>query len=320
MLDYKSIYLLAGLILRVIGDTFVDITEVNCFLCGSTRVKRTRERRPVDFHIIRYFYKCLDCKGYSLWPKLENWEIQKLYSTNYIGDVGPESSLEYESDKARFAQLENFLREVNNPNQMCFLDYGCGASADTVIMAKALGFQSFGVEVVQETRTEAKKVSGCTIYSPEELASGQYRFDIVFMGDVLEHVSDPISLLKSVQENLNSDGTLIIQGPMEGALTLSNFLVAIKALLLFKRPGTFPPYHVSLATRISMIKMLATRGLRANQIEITEPYWPAPRLGSKDSLTSLSRFLLSIAKQLDIGIHKIRKSYGTRFFLKAKNL
>ena len=320
MLDLKSIYLLTGLVLRVIGETFVDIAEVDCFLCGSTSVKRTRDRRPVDFHVIRYFYKCLDCRGYSLWPKLENWEIQKLYSTNYIGDVGPESSLDYEPDKARFSKLEIFLRGASNPQQMYFLDYGCGASADTVIMAKALGFQSFGVEVAGETRTEAKLVSGCKIYSPKEIASEQHRFDIVFIGDVLEHVSDPISLLKSLQESLNNGGILIIQGPLEGALTLSNFLVAIKAQLLHKRPGTFPPYHVSLATRNSMVKMLRALGLYTNRIEITEPYWPAPRLGSRDSFTSLSKFLLSMAKLIDIGIHQISKSYGTRFFLISKSL
>jgi len=315
---YKIVYALVGLAFRVIGENFVDKVDVNCFLCGSIRVKRTRERRPVNFHIVRYFYKCLNCSGYSLWPKLENWEIQNLYSTNYIEDVGPDCALDDDSNKARFEKLEVFLKEVRDPIQKYFLDYGCGATADTVIMAKAMGFHSFGVEVAEKTRLEANRLSGCEIYSPAEMISGQHRFDIVFLGDVLEHVSDPISLLKSVHEKLNSGAMIIIQGPLEGALTISNFLVAIKARLMFKRPGNFPPYHVSLATSNSMVKMLGAQGLFVNQIEITEPYWPAPRLGSKDSFLSLSKFLLSLAKQLDIGIHKIRKSYGTRFFLVSK--
>jgi 2-polyprenyl-3-methyl-5-hydroxy-6-metoxy-1,4-benzoquinol methylase len=242
-----------------------------------------------------------------------------LYSTSYIENVSPESPLDYESDKERFVKLIDFLSTVANPNLKYFLDYGCGATADTVIIAKAIGFQSFGVEVSEKTRTEAKKVGMCEIFSPEELTSAQLRFDIVFMGDVLEHVSDPIALLKSVQKILNVNGTLIIQGPLEGALTISNFLVAIKAKLLFKRPSVFPPYHVSLATQNSVKKMLRTSGLYASRFEITEPYWPAPRIGTRKSFSSLSKFLLSLAKAVDIGIHKVNKIYGTRFFLIAQN-
>lgn len=319
MLDSVTSYLLALLVFKMIGETFVDAEVVNCFLCGSSRVKRTRERRPVDFHINRYFYKCTECKGYSLWPKLEDWEIQKLYSVNYIGDVGPASSVDYESDKARFAKLERYLRGISKPGEKQFLDFGCGASADTVILAKALGFQAFGAEVAEDTREQANLISGCEIFSPDEVNSGLHQFDIVFMGDVLEHVMDPILLLESAQKSLRPGGVLVIQGPLEGALTLSNFFVLLKARILFKHPSTFPPYHVSLARKRSITNMLGVRGLTIVDLQITEPYWPAPRLGSRGSLVSLSKFLLSLTKLIDIGIHKINKSYGTRFFLIAKS-
>lgn len=320
MLDFGSIYLLSRLVLRLIGATFVDINNVTCFMCGSAWVKRTRERLPVNYHVNRYFYKCKDCKGYSLWPKLENWEIQKLYSTNYIGDVAPTSSLDYESDKGRFAKLDLYLSNTIDPGEKLYLDFGCGASADTVILAKALGFQAFGVEVAEDTRKKANIVSSCTIYSPEEIASGQFRFDIVFMGDVLEHVMDPILLLQSLQKSLKPGGVLVMQGPLEGALTLSNFLVSLKARIFFKRPSTFPPYHVSLARKYSILKMLSVQGLTAVYMEITEPYWPAPRFGSRDSFVSPSKFLLSLTKLIDIGIHKIIAPYGTRFFLLANDI
>lgn len=306
-----------GLVLRVIGETFVDITNVNCFLCGSTRIKQTRDRRPVNYHVNRYFYKCRDCKALSLWPKLENWEIQKLYSANYIGDVAPGSSLDYESDRVRFTKLEHYLTRISDRGEKLYLDFGCGASANTLILAKALGFQAFGVEVAEDTRKQANLVSGCEIYSPEEIATDQHRFDIVFMGDVLEHVMDPILLLESAQNSLKSGGVLVIQGPLEGAVTLSNFFVSLKAQIFFRRPSTFPPYHVSLARRNSILKMLRVRDLTVVDMEITEPYWPAPRFGSKDSFVSPSKFLLSLTKLIDIGIHRINKSYGTRFFLLA---
>jgi SAM-dependent methyltransferase len=188
------------------------------------------------------------------------------------------------------------------------------------ILAKALGFQAFGVEVAEDTRKQANLVSGCEIYSPEEIATGQHRFDIVFMGDVLEHVMDPILLLESAQKSLKPGGVLVIQGPLEGAVTLSNFFVALKAQIFFKRPSTSPPYHVSLARKNSILRMLKVRGLTVINMEITEPFWPAPRMGSHDSLVSPSKFLLSLTKLIDIGIHKIYGSYGTRFFLLARDI
>ena len=298
----------------------MDTTEISCFFCGSTSVKRTRERRPVDFHMNRFFYKCKECKGFSLWPKLETWEVQSLYSTNYIGDVGPTSSCDYDDDKARFTKLKGYLEGIPNPGEKVFLDFGCGASADTVILAKAFGFQAFGAEVAADTREQAKLVSGCEIFSPEEINSGQYQFDVIFMGDVLEHVTDPILLLESAQKSLRPGGVLVIQGPLEGALTFSNFFLSLKARALFKRPSTFPPYHVSLASKNSIVNMLMAQGLTAIDMEITEPYWPAPRFGSRDSLVSVSKFLLSLTKLIDIGIHKIDGSFGTRFFLLATDI
>jgi hypothetical protein len=66
--------------------------------------------------------------------------------------------------------------------------------------------------------------------------------------------------------------------------------------------------------------MLGVRGLTIVDLQITEPYWPAPRLGSKDSFASPSKFLLSLTKLIDIGIHKVDGSYGTRFFLLATDI
>ena len=181
---------------KLINQTYT----ASCFLCGSNKVKKTKERRPVDFNIVRFYYKCQICQGYSLWPKLEKWEIERLYSANYIVDVNPDSQPDHESNMARFTYVKNFLASIQNPNDKSFLDYGCGASAEVVILAKNLFFQSFGVEVALETRVLAGKKSGCRIYSPQEIAEGQHQFDVVFLGDLLEHVSNPLEILASTKK------------------------------------------------------------------------------------------------------------------------
>lgn len=306
-----------GMDFRVTTDAISEQFGKTCFLCGSARVSKTRNRRPVNFHGVRYFYQCEECNGFSLWPILESWEIQSLYSTNYIKDVSPDSPVDPESNMTRFSRLNQFLLDVERRNEKKFLDFGCGASAEVVLLAKGLGFQSFGVEVASETRREANQASQCEIYSPEELATLHQKFDFVFLGDVLEHVSNPISILANVSEILSPKGILIVQGPLEGAPTLVNSLLAMKSKYLTKSPSTFPPYHVSLATQDSIMRMLKSQQLDLVQLEITEPLWPADKLGTKASMASLSRFLLSVAKLVDMTFHKFKNTHGTRFFLIA---
>lgn len=301
-------------------DIFSEKAEESCFLCGSTRVSKTLNRRPVDFFCVRHFYQCEECKGFSLWPKLEDWEIQSLYSTNYIKDVNPESSANPESNLTRFDSLARILPSIENYKDKKFLDYGCGASAEVVLLAKNFGYQSFGVEVASETRSQARQASGCEIYSPEELFSSHQEFDFVFLGDVLEHVCNPIAILAGVFEILGPGGTLVVQGPIEGAPTFANFLLAIKSRYLTKSPATFPPYHVSLATQSSITKMLKSQKINIVEIEISEPLWPAAKLGTKASLESFPQFLFSVAKFIDMTFHKFKKSHGTRFFLVATRL
>jgi SAM-dependent methyltransferase len=293
---------------KIVGDS------ISCFLCASGSVKIARGRRPIHFNSKRFFYRCRECKGYSLWPKLEDSEIEKLYSPSYIGDVKSEVESKTESDEIRFDNLRVFLGKFDNPQLLTFLDYGCGANAENVIFARGIGFSSFGIEVAAETRKEASLISGCEIFCPEDLRRIEHKFDVVFLGDVIEHVSNPIEVLTSISQVTKPNGFIVIQGPLEGTLSVSNILVLFKGFMLRGRPSLQPPYHVSLATTKSMKKLFSNAGYVKVQLQISEPLWPAPKIGSKDSFKSYSKLILSITKLLDVFIHKCFPSYGTRFF------
>ena len=197
----------------------------------------SRNRRAISFHRLHKYYKCSKCKSYSLFPKLENDEIKDLYSIKYIQDVNPEFNMNEQITVSRFLNLQEMLGKVENYKSKRFLDYGCGATAEVIVLASNLGYKAFGVEVEAGTRQEAHLKSNCQIFSPEEALASGAQFDIVFLGDVLEHLSNPLVVLNQTQTLLALNGFLIIQGPLEGAVTISNTLLSVKARLLSKSPS-----------------------------------------------------------------------------------
>jgi SAM-dependent methyltransferase len=252
-----------------------------------------------------------------LFPKLESHEIEDLYSKKYIGEVNLEFKVNDKVNVSRFSNLKESLEKIENSSSKNFLDYGCGATAEVIILASNLGFKAFGVEVEAGTRREAQLISNCQIFSPEEVRASGVQFDVIFLGDVLEHLSNPLEVLVYVESLLSPTGHLIIQGPLEGATTICNTLLSVKARLLSKYPSKFPPYHVSLATRDSIIKALNISGLTIQKFVVTEPVWPAPKFGSRSSFVSAAAMIFSLVKILDMAISKAFTHYGTRFFLIA---
>ena len=268
-----------------------DLSEKRaCYLCNSSSITVSRNRRSISFHKIHKYYRCSECKCYSLFPKLENHEIEDLYSTKYIENVNPEFNMNEQVTVSRFSHLQETLEKVDNSGSKSFLDYGCGATAEVIILASNLGFKAFGVEVEVEvevgTRQEAHIESNCQIFSPEAVLASGAQFDIIFLGDVLEHLCNPLAVLDQVQALLAPNSSLIIQGPLEGAMTISNTLLSVKARLFSKSPSKFPPYHVSLATKDSIVKALKINGLTIQKLAISEPLWPAPKLGSRSLFAS----------------------------------
>lgn len=290
-----------------------------CYLCNSQSLLISRSRRSISFHKLHTFYRCAECKSYSLFPKLGIHEIEDLYSIKYIADVNPEFNIDQQVAVSRFLNLQEALERVENRLCKSFLDYGCGATAEVIILASNLGFKAFGVEVEAGTRKEAKSKSKCQIFSPDEVLTSGAQFDVIFLGDVLEHLSNPLEVLDQVQTLVAPNGFLAIQGPLEGAMTFSNALLSVKARLLSKSPSHFPPYHVSLATKKSIVKALKINGLTIKKLMVSEPLWPAPKFGSKASFASATALIFSFAKILDIAISKVFTNYGTRFFLIAAN-
>jgi SAM-dependent methyltransferase len=233
--------------------------------------------------------------------------------------VNLHSTLEQSDDFARFEEFFEFLQiESTRASIQKVLDYGCGADAKVLRKCLQLGFSSAGVELDEATREAATFVSNAKVYSPESLFSSTDEFDLIFLGDVVEHLTSPMDLLTEIRKLLSKEGKVFVQGPLEGARTLSHLILQVKAAFMQNDPSTQPPYHVSLANFHSIRALLESSGFEIVSLKVVEIQWPAPVFLSSDSFRTLSSFVFSFTKLFDVVLGKILPNYGTRFYCVAK--
>ena len=261
------------------------------------------------------FAKCGDCHGFSLFPKLTYSQLSSLYSSDYVGNVDFESSNSEQIDNSKFALLEEFFQNLEEAKGKNFLDYGCGANPISFRYAKDNYLIPMGMELSQDVREIATKNTGVKMFSRDEIMSGDIKFDFVFLGDVLEHLIDPIIELESLKVIMSKKSLLIAQGPLQGAYTLTHSFVRIFAWLTQWRTTSYPPYHVSLASSRSMRQLFTNAGFQLEQLDIFEVDWPAPIFEEVKSNLSLRGLLLFLAKQIDKYIAQFNQSYGSRYFV-----
>lgn len=99
------------------------------------------------------------------------------------------------------------------PTPGCVLEVGCGDG----LMLNALkeqGWQPIGIERTAAMGEHARKHFGIQVYegNVQELPA-EFRFDLIILFQVLEHVADPLSLLVQCEQRLNDGGKIVIGVP-----------------------------------------------------------------------------------------------------------
>jgi SAM-dependent methyltransferase len=290
-----------------------------CYLCNSQNVKRSSRQREINFNGSTYtFHICQNCGSYSLFPKLDQASVAKLYSKEYSdisSNLHQDESISYIS---KFVDLRSYILSDIDSKRSSYLDYGCGYNPVTLEIASSMGLDYQGVEFSSDVVAQANLAFPGKVITVEEFKKDTKKFDYIFIGDVIEHLSDPIAVLADLSNRLSSHGVLIAQGPLQGALTVTHMLASIKSKLLSSGATNFPPYHVSLASRKGMRDVLKVSNLELLNIKISEPQWPAPTLTFVLRRPSIRAVTLLSCKLLDQAISKMVPNFGSHYFLVAQ--
>lgn len=289
-----------------------------CAFCSSEILSKKTALRGIFYNLPRRYRYCDECSGYTLLPKLTANELEDLYSDYYLDDYSGREVDRFEGDSGgykKYAYTRRYLSQRKSIGKT-FLDYGCGVDGHGLLLAKELGLQPTGLEVSSITREILRSSTNLPILAPEELFNSSFLFDYILLSDVLEHDGDPSKILQDVKWHLDVHGVLLIQGPLEGARTISNFVINLYNRITPNRVAYSKPYHVSLGNYMSYTELLNRNGFLIADSKISETWWPAPT--SVQNLGDFPKFAIQVcAKLLDFFLSRFIRNYGSRFWFVA---
>ena len=129
----------------------------------------------------------------------------EFYSAGYYAGLAPEP---------RFREVLAILGKIKGER---LLDIGCGDGAFTVLLKEALETkEAVGIELAPEaiTAIEEKGVKAYQLDIDEEpLPFDDAYFDVVYCGEIIEHLFNPGHLLQEVHRVLKPEGTCVVTTP-----------------------------------------------------------------------------------------------------------
>jgi 2-polyprenyl-3-methyl-5-hydroxy-6-metoxy-1,4-benzoquinol methylase len=231
-----------------------------CWICGSLDTapwKRRSIDRPVtadDLQITdtRYgltlaLWRCHAC-GFVFADRRELEALSHLYEALTDPDY-------IEGRRARAFQMQWLLDLVQRvkPEVQHLLDIGA-ASGLLVAEARRRGLAAIGVEPSRSLVAHAKRVHGVELlqgFFPHAALAG-HRFDAICLVDVIEHVTDPVQMLRDCAAHLTPGGVVVVVTPDVESMT---------ARLMGRRWWHFRLAHVGYFSRRSLGRAAAAARL-----------------------------------------------------------
>jgi 2-polyprenyl-3-methyl-5-hydroxy-6-metoxy-1,4-benzoquinol methylase len=169
------------------------------------------------------------------------------------------------SRDARSLQARELLRHVAKYRSSGrLLDVGAG-SGILVDAALKLGFEAEGIEPSGPLSGQAAERGLPVSHGILPSRSVRGLFDVITVVDVIEHVSDPIGLMRSVHEQLASDGIAVVVTPDVGSLM---------ARVLGRRWWHYRIAHIGYFNRDTLAHALRLAGFE--QVATMRPAWYFP--------------------------------------------
>jgi len=228
-----------------------------CPICGQRAARRWKEsdvRGPIvpdDLAITDRRYgttlELLECPcGFRFADPASLPDLDALYGA--LDDPAYE-----EGADARGAQLRALLARVLPcaPGAHSLLDVGA-ASGLLVAEARARGMAAVGVEPSESLAARARD-DGLEVHTgvlPMPALDGR-RFDVVTLVDVIEHVADPIALLRAARAHVEAEGVVLVVTPD---------IASVAARALGKRWWHLRLAHVGYFDRATLADALTRAG------------------------------------------------------------
>jgi rhamnosyltransferase len=241
------------------------LSRPNCKLCGGAGEVLYADLRDRLFSApgTWHFRRCGNEGCGLIWldPEASDEDIGRLYRGYYThgGSDGEQgmvrSSLRY-AFRSGWAGILSATRIMNERKRLEtlfvddlppgeLLEIGCGAG-NRLPLFSALGWRVTGQDIDAEAAAQAERARDVEIHvgPVEELAARGRRFDAIVMNHVIEHVPDPVGLLRTCLAMLRSGGTVTCVTPNADSWGHRAFGV--------NWMGLDPPRHLTLFTPVNL--------------------------------------------------------------------
>lgn len=200
-------------------------------------------------------------------------ELQRYYAEKYYQGAKGSYAHEYTQDELkyfrcrleqRFAALKAVHFQANNFGEGCFLDVGCGEGyamsyfREQGYTIKGFDFSSAGVESKNPGCLDALICGDLFDLLQSEISSGT-RHDVVWLQNVLEHVLDPVDLMKTLRNLVSPEGVAVITVPNDCSTIQKE---AIERGHIDRPFWVMPPDHLSYFDNRSLSNIACETGWR----------------------------------------------------------
>jgi len=285
------------------------LNELSCPLCGCLGAKPSwlgfTAYKSKEFEYV----ECLNCKSLYSNPMPDNGLLLNMYSEEYFKAPPSDCYIEKPGDTHR---VMSWLDIRERPG--VFLDYGCG-DGSLLSKAKSLGWEVIGVEFNENFAKTVEQKTGIKVLNRHSVQLiDEPIADIVYLGDVIEHLTNVGTQFAEILTLLKPGGLLLAQGPLENNINLFTF--AISSARKFRpKKNIIAPYHVMLATSKGQKYLFQRFGLEELEYSITEVSWPAPERLFPPGLKNLRLVLLFILRRVSQIVSTIIPGqWGNRYF------
>lgn len=240
-----------------------DAISLICPICGGRKAQPyfcadQAEYRDNHFAPAKLWMKCDSCHNLYAY----NFPIQERAEINGHYTQKNSHTITLRHHPSTYSDLFNNIKLHNSGTR--YLEVGIG-NGEMLACALEMGYQTDAVEICREDCENVSGLLGLDIKWADFLDySTSKKYDVIVMGDVLEHVSEPVRALEKAHGMLAENGILWLSTP--------NFESAFTRLTGFSDPMWNQKNHFTYFSFKSLKPILDKIGFEVKRYDISNRY------------------------------------------------
>jgi SAM-dependent methyltransferase len=223
--------------------------------------------------------QCEKCGFAHCYPLPPDEAVKKMYEQDYYEECKPEYLKQVEEDRSwrelRYNRRLDMLEGLTGGRRLLEVGSGAGIFLDC---ARRRGWDVLGIEPSQRAWQYSTQVLGLPVVRGAfhgDLLQAYEKFDCCHLDLVLEHVREPLVILKRIKERLNKGSAICAVVPND----FSPIQKYLHQALDFKAWWINIPQHINYFNHETLGNILSDAGFSIYKVETSFPMEIFPLLG-----------------------------------------